>query len=287
MAQLVAGWMVAGARLRRLTKAAGTTLVVNSLFALPSARIASPRGGASWLVHDIVNESKQRILVRASKSVASRTVAVSEASAASLRALGLDVTVVHLGVRRVAPRPFRPISGTPVVGMMGTLTEWKGARILLDAAAHLPEIEVRIAGRPFSGDETYCADLRERASRPDLQGRVHFLGQVDPMPVMAEWDALILPTLRPEPGPTVALEAMSIGVPIVGSDHGGIAEALRDGVGLLVEPGDPSALAAGIRTLLSDESARKKMSDAGKARTDSDYDIAHTLPSMLTKLVPQ
>ena len=69
-------------------------------------------------------------------------------------------------------------------------------------------------------------------------------------------------SIDPEAGPLTALEAMSVGVPFVATDHGGVTEVLGE-AGLLVPPGDADALAAAITRLLDDAALRARCHAAG------------------------
>jgi glycosyltransferase involved in cell wall biosynthesis len=72
---------------------------------------------------------------------------------------------------------------------------------------------------------------------------------------------------RSEGTPTVLIEAMSIGLPVIATRVGGVPELVEDGVtGLLVEPGDVTGMARAIRALASDEAARRSMGQRGRER---------------------
>ena len=81
------------------------------------------------------------------------------------------------------------------------------------------------------------------------------------------------------------LEAMSYGKPVVGTDHGGTTEFLTGGAGVLVPPGDPAALADGIRRVLSDGELRARMIAAARQRVADEHDLSRTLPAMLDALL--
>jgi glycosyltransferase involved in cell wall biosynthesis len=62
---------------------------------------------------------------------------------------------------------------------------------------------------------------------------------------------MVVPSIMPDPCPTVVLEAMAKQRPVVASANGGITDMVRDGItGRLVTPGDPAALAEGITSVL-------------------------------------
>jgi glycosyltransferase involved in cell wall biosynthesis len=78
--------------------------------------------------------------------------------------------------------------------------------------------------------------------------------------VLATADLLVLPSIYEEFG-TVLVEALHARLPVVASRVGGIPEIIEDGVnGLLVEPGDPAALAAAIDTVLGDHGLAARFS---------------------------
>jgi glycosyltransferase involved in cell wall biosynthesis len=82
---------------------------------------------------------------------------------------------------------------------------------------------------------------------------------------MAGSDAFVMSSLWEGLG-LVFLEAMATGLPVVGSRVSAIPEVVSDGsTGLLVEPGDPAALAAGIQRLLNDDELRRGLGEAGPA----------------------
>lgn len=88
--------------------------------------------------------------------------------------------------------------------------------------------------------------------------------------VMAAWHRSIvalLPSVGPESCPTAVMEAMSTGCPIIASRIGGLADLVAEGeTGLLVEPGDPSALQQAINWLLANPSLRRRMGQAALSK---------------------
>lgn len=276
-----ARWIRAARLLRPVVQEPGARTVVNSLLALPAARLAHPRAGATWLVHDTVHQRQQRLLVRASRSGRLRAVAVSEATAAPLHRIGVPVVVVRHGVRwpvdAAVPGPHDP----PVVGCLALLTPWKGHTVLLDAVGAMPGVRLELAGGAFPADTDYVAALHRRSEQPDLRGRVRFLGHVDALETMQGWDLAVSASTSPEAGPLAALEAMSLGVPVVGTDHGGTSALLRDGVGILVPPGDAGALAAALHQALTDSEFRASSRQLARRSVAAHHDLSRTLPAML------
>ncbi|BBZ27697.1 glycosyl transferase [Mycolicibacterium madagascariense] len=285
-AQLAARWRAAARILAPLARTPGTETIVNSLFALPAVRMARPPRGAGWLVHDTITSTKQRAATRLGAPAVRVAVAVSEATARPLRAFGFPVRVAHNGVRWPVPRlTGADLHDPPVVGMLALLTPWKGHRVLLDAVARLPGVQVELAGGSFPGDVGYVAELHARAARPDLAGRVRFLGHVDACAALRRWDVAVSASISPEAGPLSVLEAMSHGLPVIGTDHGGTTEFLSGGAGFLVPPGDEVALADAIATVLRDDDVRSALSTTARRRVAEHHDLRTTLPAMLRTLL--
>ena len=143
------------------------------------------------------------------------------------------------------------------VGIVGRIDKVKGHEVLLRAIAclrHLPRLRVHVFGTgPL---EAHCRRLAAEAQLSDV---VLFHG-FDPAVYerMASLDLLVMPSLH-EGLPYVLLEAMSLRVPIVAARVGGLREALDDGSGMLVPPGDPYALATAIERLYGDRNLRARL----------------------------
>ena len=278
-------WRAAAKILAPIARAPRTETIVNSLFALPSVRMARPPRGVGWLVHDTVTSTKQKAATRIGKPVVRVAVAVSEATARPLRALGLPVRVAHNGVRWPVPQLSGHLHSPPVVGMLALLTPWKGHRVLLESVARLPGVELELAGGSFPGDLPYVEELHARAQRPDLAGRVRFLGHVDAVEAMHGWDVVVSASVAPEAGPLSVLEAMSYGLPLIGTDHGGTTEFLSGGAGLLVPPDDEVAMAEAIEAILRDDQLRGSLITEARQRVAREHDLGTTLPAMLRTLL--
>ncbi len=102
--------------------------------------------------------------------------------------------------------------------------------------------------------------------------RVRMLGTVahEQLPsYLAGADVFVSSAIGQESFGIVLVEAMAAEVPVVASDIAGYREVVRDGVdGLLTSPGDPSALAAGIRRVLTDPTLAGRLRQAGRERAE-------------------
>ncbi len=248
-------------------------VVVNSLMALPAVVAARPEAPVLWLIHDVVTRGDLQRIVKTVAGGIDGAVAVSNASARFARSLGIPTAVVHNGVP-FPEEPMAPAPGVPIVGISGVLTDWKGQDVFLDALATVPgEWRAEILGGVLPKDGDYESALRRRASAPDLEGRVEFLGHhADPVSVMRRWTISVSASREPEAGPLVVKEAMGLGLAVIVTDHGGAPEAL-DGHGLVVPPDDPAALAAAVTRYLLDPDLRARHGVAARRRVDESLRI--------------
>ena len=267
---LAARSAVAAVALRRAARDADVVLV-NGILALPAVRAAGLAGSAApvvWLVHDVVRRRDWELVLRVGAPAIHTAVAVSDAAAAPVGRRGTAVQVIRNGTPwPVEPAEEPPAEAPPVVGCASMLTSWKGQDVLLEAVARLPrdDVVVELAGGSFPKDGPYVQALHDRAARPDLAGRVRFLGALSDAPArMRTWTVGAIPSVDPEAAPLVLLEYMRLGLPIVATDHGGTPEVIGD-AGLLVPPRDAGALAEALARMIDDASLRERCRQAGRA----------------------
>ena len=188
------------------------------------------------------------------------------------------VAVVPNGVRLRPGRAYADAgrSGTPTVAYAGHFYPWKGAGVLVEALASLPRARgLFIGGRPGESD---AARLRALACSRGLRERVTFTGPVPPAGVaalLAGADVLALPTVATpharHTSPLKLFEYMAAGRPIVASDLLPLREIVEHRrTAFLVAPGDPEALAAGVRSVLDDRPLAARMARAAFGRA-ADY----------------
>lgn len=292
LASLPVRWLRAGAIIRRRSLGADVVLV-NSTMALPALGFAffrRIRPGASrgsghqprvvWLVHDTITHRKQKFAARIGGRALTAAIAVSESTARSVEGY-VDRVIVRPNGVSIPPKPVAPPHNrVPIVGVLAALTSWKGQHIAIEAISSVPDVELEIAGSVFPGSEDYESLLHDKVAELGLAGRVRFLGHVDKDSVFPRWDALLSPSTSPEAGPLGVLEAMAAGVPVVATDHGGSADYLRDGRGLLVEPGSATALAEAISTVTTDPEANDTLRRLGRSAAENDHDLTKTIASM-------
>jgi len=169
--------------------------------------------------------------------------------------LGLDLT--GHGAGRVA----KP-DDTYVVAYLARICPEKGLHLLVDAVIQLwrergpNALRLRVGGYLGKADRPYFAECLARVAEAGFQGQLEHLGEVDratKIDMLASAHVLCVPTVYQEPKGLYALEAMANGTPIVAPAHGGFPEMIEDtGGGVLVDPHSPTAVAAGIASLMDD-----------------------------------
>jgi len=164
-----------------------------------------------------------------------------------------------------------------LLGCVGRLHPQKGIATLLDALALLrdnyPQLHLCLIGTGELHDS-----LQAQTHSLGLEGMVTFTGVRTDVPrLLAALDVFVLPSLW-EGMPNVLLEAMAAGLPIVSTAVGGTPEVIVEGVtGLLVPPGEPTALATALRSLIENPALRLQFGQAGRARAEQEFSLAHNV----------
>ncbi len=156
-----------------------------------------------------------------------------------------------------------------IILCLGTVGSRKGQPFLAEAfakvAADFPDWRLVIAGR--HADDGTPEQLHAAIERHQIADRVDILTDVpDPLArqLLAEAAIFAMPSLAEGLGLSLQ-EALYGRAACIGSEIGGIPDLIRhEQTGLLVPPADPSALAAGLRRLMTDPGFRQRLGDAGR-----------------------
>ena len=139
----------------------------------------------------------------------------------------------------------------------GRLTRQKALGVALEALARADGVSLVLAG---DGDER--DELERRAGELGLGDRIRFLGprsREQVLELLRAADALVLSSAW-ENFPHTVVEALSVGTPVLATTAGGVGEVVEhERNGLLVEPGDPAALADAVRRYFSDDGLRARL----------------------------
>lgn len=162
--------------------------------------------------------------------------------------------------------------GSGTLLFLGAVGVRKGVFDLLTAFAAALESDRTL--RLLIGGNGEIEEARRRAEQLGVQDRVEFLGWVDSdarAKLLDEAAIYVLPSYN-EGLPMSVLEAMSAGLATITTRVGGLPELIENGkTGVLIEPGDVSALTAAIHSLVQNPGKRRQIGDAARKRIESSY----------------
>lgn len=270
------------ARMRLFATPAGRSIVVDGLAlgVLPEAASeVAGRNPLTALVHhplalEVGVSPAQAEALRASERAALAAVQhviVTSAATARLIASDYGVPAARITVATPGSDPAAPVQGNRdgVVRLLsvGAVVPRKGHDNLVAALATLTELPWRLT---IAGDRTRdpgaVAQLDADIARHALEGRIATLGAVSPeqlAALYAEADVFALASHFEGYGMAYA-EAIAQGLPVVGTSAGAIPETVSPDAGLLVPPGNVSALANALRQVIGDEDLRRRMAGASR-----------------------
>ncbi|MDZ5445378.1 glycosyltransferase [Micromonospora sp. 4G57] len=191
------------------------------------------------------------------------------------------MALVPSGVNQDVFRPDGPVAphdpARPRILTVGRMVERKGFLDVVRALPAVPDAECVVVGGPpaeLLAADSFARRLSALAESCGVADRVELVGGV-PREEMASWyrsaDVLVAAPWY-EPFGLTPLEGMACGVPVIGTDVGGIADTVVDGLtGDLVPPRDPRALGAAVRRLLADKVRRFAYATAALDRIRSRY----------------
>jgi glycosyltransferase involved in cell wall biosynthesis len=261
------------------------TIVHLNTSALLVGTILGRPGGARvvWHVHEIVMRPRlfSWVFRLAPTLTADRVVAISHAVRDHISPGGLGrrkVTIVWNGIEDRSAAPL-DIGTAPVVAFIGRLNRWKGYEVFVEAVARIapefPATRFLVAGDPPPGEEWRTTALLDSLSRLGIADRVEMLGfESDVRALMERVSVVVTPSTWPEPFGLVTLEAMWAGRAVIASAHGGALDLIAPGMsGLLVPPGDSTALAAAIAMLLDSPALQTRLGAAARRRAQTHFSL--------------
>ncbi|MBN3581325.1 glycosyltransferase family 4 protein [Algoriphagus aestuarii] len=171
--------------------------------------------------------------------------------------------------------------GLPVdkltVTMIGRINPGKGQLFFLEMARAIlktyPQCHFVLVGDPFPGYESIHEEIKSVIQDDELLGNVVDLGfRTDIETILAATDIFVLPSILPDSFPTVILEAMASGLPVIATRSGGAEEMVTDGeTGFLIPIGNVAAGKAAMEQLIQRDDLRKKMGQAGREKVLREY----------------
>lgn len=194
-----------------------------------------------------------------------------------LQPMGVDTDVLSRDTPYRPPMPGEPLR----LFSCGRLNRLKGHQDLLQALRQLRDsgrdVRLEIAGEDDDGGSGFRVELQADIARLGLDDHVTLLGAIDADTVRARLQKahlFVLATWHEALG-VAYMEAMSMGLPTIGSEIGGVPELITSGRdGLLVPPRDPQTLARAIAAAADDPARLDALSAAGRARVVENFSSA-------------
>jgi glycosyltransferase involved in cell wall biosynthesis len=158
-----------------------------------------------------------------------------------------------------------------VITHTGRMQEWKGQRLLLQAASIIKSNSQwtiwLVGGAQRESEQHYLNSLRATATELGIEDRIRFAGNRDDVDrLLAASDIHCQPNISPEPFGIAFIEALYAGLPVVTTQLGGAIEIVNDSCGVTVAPNNTVALAAALGRLVGDDRERRRLGNAGPAR---------------------
>lgn len=248
-----------------------------------------------WHIHEILLKPKLMfhflscLVGRYSDSVVAVSKAVREHLCHSRFIKDDKVTVIYNGIDN---DDFHPGKDTDylkqelnipqdslVIGMIGRVNAWKGQGDFLEAVepilAEHEDVYAVMVGGVFEGEEWRMDELKSKISQSPYKNRIVIEDFRKDTPYIHNlFDIFVLPSTNPDPLPTVVLEAMASGRPVISYNHGGAMEMVENGFnGLFAEAGVPEELTGQLRLLIEDSGLRIKMGENSAARQSSLFSL--------------
>jgi glycosyltransferase involved in cell wall biosynthesis len=238
-----------------------------------------------WHIHEIIERPKllHQFLGWQMRKGADKLIVVSDAVAKCWESALSDKTSlirIYNGIEPIiqpVKNDYRKQFNLPddaiVLGLAGRIHVVKGQPYFLEIAKALKKsnnfsnLHFFIAGDPYPGQEYLLDQMFDLINTYQLESRVHYLGQVDEMSnFYAATDLLVVSSIQPDSFPTVILEAMQYGLPVVATAQGGALEMVQENETGIFIPLDNAIVAAEKINTILPTSIRQQMGTAGKVR---------------------
>lgn len=215
--------------------------------------------------------------------------AVSNALAESLRQNGIsNIEVIHNGIdlkafsadqNRVDEfKDKYDLHDKKVMFFGGRISIAKGGRVAVDLLTELAKTMPNICLMIVGQKDNRVNELMLRARASGVEDKVRFTGWLNRTEIISAYcasDIVLVPSLYLDPFPTINLEAMASGKPVVGTCFGGTSEAVADGhTGFIVNPNDFKSVVDRARSLIEDAELSEKFGKAGQARVLKEFQLS-------------
>ncbi|MFN6379121.1 MAG: glycosyltransferase family 4 protein [Flavobacteriales bacterium] len=191
--------------------------------------------------------------------------------------IGVDQTLLekNLVEKKEAKRQLGLDINKTTIAIIGRIDPLKGQHILINAAQllHRDDFEILIVGESTRNESNrYEVELKQKIRSLGMQGTIFFKPYSDNVALYYSATDIFVMASKGETFGTVTIEAMSFGIPVIGTNSSGTPELLDYGKsGLLFEPDNAEELSQKLRLLLDESSLREEIGAKGKRRFLSCY----------------
>ncbi|GAA3982953.1 glycosyltransferase family 4 protein [Pedobacter ginsengiterrae] len=174
-----------------------------------------------------------------------------------------------------------------LIAMIGRVNHWKGQDYFIDTAKNIlkahPETKFVMAGDAYTGNEHLVDKLTNRIQNENLADAIQYIGyRTDIANILNSVDIFVLPSILPDPFPTVILEAMASATAVVATNHGGAVEMVMENKTGLLIPFDNAQIAADkISDLIAQPAKIAEMGIEGRKRINNLYSLEAYQKSIL------
>jgi glycosyltransferase involved in cell wall biosynthesis len=233
-----------------------------------------------WHVHEIITTPKfmNVIISFLLGRFADEIITVSKAVKSNLVKTHLvssdKITVLYNGISNVdlksvktdyLYKEFNISNKNKIIGMIGRINAWKGQEDYIKAVVPIlkdnRDVHAFVVGGVFNGEEWRKDNLKKIIDKTEVSGQIHLVDfRNDAVHLLKMFDLFVLPSTRPDPFPTVVLEAMSVGKAVVAYKHGGVLEMIEEKEsGLFANVNEVDDLSKKISLLIEDDVLLEKM----------------------------
>lgn len=231
-----------------------------------------------------------KFLTRLKWQCVDQLVAISQAAASEPRRLGITPLIIPSATLTITPDTDRinslisthALAGKRLVGTSAVLKPEKDPFTLIQAAARVCQAYPDVVFVHWGADGPSSVAARARIAELGLEKKYLLLGfQKSPEQLYPALSAFILCSISEALGSSL-LDAMSLGIPVIGTNTGGIKEVLAEGRGLLAPVGDAAAIAQHIEWLLSHPDSAQEMAAHAKQYVKTEHDVHEMAQKYLT-----
>ena len=201
------------------------------------------------------------------------------------------IQVIHIGLDLEKFKPFnRARNNNFTILSIGRLVEKKGFRYLMKACAELKRKNIDFVCRIIYAGNESKNEIFRLYEELGLHNHVELIPNVSQEKILDYYtnaDCFVLPCVVGKNGdrdgiPTVIIEALAMGLPVVSTPVSGIPEVIIEReTGLLVKPSDTQALSEAIEELYESKELRKRLGNAGRKIVEEKFEISHIVDSLL------